>query len=68
MNAIAERENLPASEVSRRLPLAFLAPSIVSAILRGEQPVSLTATQLLRVRNLPLGWADQVKVLGFSIP
>ena len=38
VNAIAERENLPASEVSRRLPLAFLSPTIVSAILRGEHP------------------------------
>jgi len=68
VNAIAERENLPASEVSRRLPLAFLAPSIVSAILRGEQPGSITATRLLRVRDLPLNWTDQASVLGFSAP
>ena len=40
---IAEAESMPASEVSRQLPLAFLSPRIVDAILQGRQPADLTA-------------------------
>jgi len=64
--AIAARENIPASEVSRQIPLAFLAPDIVSAILNGEQPVDLTAKRLQRMADLPVDWELQARVLGFS--
>jgi len=53
-------------DVSRFLPLAFLAPDIVEAILRGEQPVSLTAEKLKRLRNLPKSWEEQRELLGFT--
>jgi site-specific DNA recombinase len=66
VKAIAERENIPASEVSRQIPLAFLAPNIVSAILNGEQPVDLTAKRLQRIVVLPFDWELQARVLGFS--
>jgi site-specific DNA recombinase len=52
------------SEVSRILPLAFLAPSITEAILTGRQPTSLTAQRLLRLANLPVLWSDQGQVIG----
>jgi site-specific DNA recombinase len=65
VKAIAEREKLPASEVSRHLPLAFLSPRIVSAILQGQQPVELTTKILLR-KNIPLEWDQQAKALGFA--
>jgi hypothetical protein len=42
VNTIAKRENLPASYVRSHLPLAFLAPSIVTAVLEGRQPADLT--------------------------
>ena len=57
---------LPASEVSRILPLAFLAPDIVRAILAGDQPVTLTAERLKRLPSLPLDWRAQRRLLGFS--
>jgi hypothetical protein len=41
------------------LPLAFLAPDIVEAILKGRQPIELTAARLMRIRDLPLSWAEQ---------
>jgi site-specific DNA recombinase len=47
------------------LPLAFLAPDIVDAILEGRQPVDLSVQKILR--NLPLSWADQRKQLGFAV-
>jgi hypothetical protein len=47
------------------LPLAFLAPDIVEAILQGRQPVELTALRLKRTR-LPLSWVEQRRLLGFE--
>ena len=43
--------------------LAFLAPDITDAILRGEQPSRLTLAHLIR-SDLPLSWADQRQKLG----
>jgi hypothetical protein len=53
------------ADVSRALPLAFLAPDIVQAILDGRQPVVLTAARLRRIR-LPHSWVEQRRVLGFT--
>jgi len=61
---IARRANRDAGEVSRTLPLAFLAPDIVEAILEGRQPIELTPRQLIR-GILPCGWDDQHRRLGF---
>jgi site-specific DNA recombinase len=66
MDAVAEAISLPASEVSRILPLAFLAPDIVRAILAGDQPVTLIAERLKRLPSLPFDWATQRRLLGFS--
>ena len=51
-------------EVSRILPLAYLSPRIVYAIMMGEQPVELTAQQLSRMSDLPVAWHDQIESLG----
>jgi hypothetical protein len=61
---LALQKNRDPSEVSRVLPLAFLAPTIVSAILEGRQPLDITPHQLKRA-VLPLGWANQRRSLGF---
>ncbi|RVQ67537.1 recombinase family protein [Croceicoccus ponticola] len=44
--------------------LACLAPDIVTAIVQGRQPASLTSRSLLDA-ELPLAWTDQRRVLGF---
>lgn len=64
---ISLNDGVDEGDVSRFLPLAFLAPDIVEAILRGEQPVSLTAEKLKRLRNLPKSWEEQWVLLGFTI-
>ncbi|MEP9387761.1 recombinase family protein [Mesorhizobium sp. KR9-304] len=51
------------ADVSRILPLAFLAPKITEAILRGRQPVELTARDMMR-DDLPHLWTDQLQQLG----
>lgn len=48
------------------LRISFLAPDIVTAIVEGRQPPSLTGRRLLRVIDLPLDWLGQRRVLGFS--
>ena len=65
VHQLAERHGVHWADVSRTLPLAFLAPDIVEAILMGCQPVDLTATRLRRRRNLPTFWAHQRQLLGF---
>jgi site-specific DNA recombinase len=53
------------ADVSRLLPLAFLAPAQVDAILTGRHPVELTARQLSHLGNLPVDRLQQRKLLGF---
>ena len=49
-------------EISRVLPLAFLAPDIVEAIVQGLQPITLTARRLKRLKPLPPLWVEQQRV------
>jgi len=58
IEAIAGREGVSARYVSRLLPLAFLAPDIVEAILQARQPADLSSAQLTRTQ-LPFDWAAQ---------
>ena len=63
---IAERHGIDKGDVSRILPLAFLAPDIVEAILDGQHPVDLTAYRLKRVSAMPHDWRAQRRLLGFA--
>ena len=60
---VAKRFGIHPEDVSRVLPLAFLSPRIIEAILIGQQPADLTARHLARNIELPIGWADQSKLL-----
>ena len=63
---IADREDVARSDISLTLPLAFLAPDIVDAIVAGKQPVELTWEQLRKALPLPSCWHRQRQFLGFS--
>ena len=52
-------------DISRTLPIGLLAPDIVEAILAGRQPPELTAFRLKRLRDLPISWDEQRRLLGF---
>ena len=58
--AIARREGMVERHVRLRLPLAFVSPRIVSALLDGIAPADLTVTALARA--LPWSWAEQERV------
>lgn len=60
---IAQRNGVNENEVTRTLPLAFLAPAIVENILHGHQPDRLTAYRLKRFPQLPLDWNRQIDAL-----
>lgn len=62
---ITKREALRPGNVSRVLPLAWLAPNIAAAILEGRQRADLTAKKLRDLPELPLQWADQRRILDF---
>ncbi len=62
---LVTRHGVDQGDVSRCLPLAYLAPDIVEAILQGRQPVELTVLRLKRI-GLPLSWAEQRRLLGFE--
>ena len=63
---ISHRDGIDASEVSRIIQLAFLAPDIVGAVLAGRQPIELTPRRLMRIGELPLEWHRQRRLFGFS--
>ncbi len=61
---VARLNHVDRSDVGRTLPLAFLAPPIVEAILSGSHPANLTARHLARLPSLPLSWAKQAELLA----
>jgi site-specific DNA recombinase len=60
--ALARREGKAERHIRHLLPLAFLSPRIVSALLDGTAPADLTITALSRA--LPWSWAEQERRLG----
>lgn len=62
---IARRLKLDRSFVARTLRLAALAPNIVEAVLRGDEPdgPSLKAMRF----DIPLGWQEQHAMLGMAV-
>jgi DNA invertase Pin-like site-specific DNA recombinase len=61
---IAKANGISGQHVARLLPLAWLAPDIVEAILEGRQPKGLTVKRLRM--KFPMDWAEQRQVLGFA--
>lgn len=62
---IAKKYSVDEGDVSRFMPLAFLAPDIVETIVSGKQPIDLTAERLKRIGQLPHCWEQQRSLLGF---
>jgi len=60
---LAARHNVDRSHISRTLPLAFLAPDIVTAIIDGRTEPGLTLSHIKRLK-LPASWQMQRDILG----
>jgi superoxide dismutase, Cu-Zn family len=61
---ISTREGLGVRYVGRLIRLAFLAPDIVESIMRGRQPMNLTAEALTRRVEIPFEWRSQKEALN----
>lgn len=59
---LARSHDLCASHTMRILPLAYLAPDLVTMILEGRQPRTLSL-KTLTARPLPLDWNDQRRAI-----
>ena len=66
VDAASAALGMDASDVTRVIPLAFLAPDITAAILDGRCPTSLTANRLRSIGPLPIDWAEQRRILEFA--
>jgi len=64
ISEIATRHGADASDVSRELQLAFLAPDLVEQILDGRQSTGLTTNRLRRIGDLPPLWDEQREALS----
>ena len=62
---LAEQHKVSEGYLKKLMPLAFLAPDIVTSILAGQQPDSLSKEKLVS-RSLPLVWQEQRHALGFD--
>ena len=60
---LAGLHNVDRSHISRTLPLAFLAPDIVTAIIDGRTEPNFTLSRIKRLK-LPASWRDQRQLLG----
>lgn len=67
MREIAEAEEVTASYVTRLVHIGLLSPDLMQAIVRGEQPPTLTAHSLISQGALPLDWTEQRRALGFTL-
>lgn len=65
LNAIAAAHNRCRTRLAKLVALGCLAPDIVTAIVQGRQPSTLSARSLLQT-NLPILWAEQRELLGFA--
>ena len=64
MARLAAETGIHIADVSRLLPLAFLSPKLIDAILTGRQPAELTGRRLQRAEDLPAIWSAQLQALS----
>ncbi len=66
LKALAQAEHLDPSYLARTMRLTLLAPDIVTAILEGRQPDSMSLANLRN--NIPDDWGEQRRKWGFGPP
>ena len=64
VDELARREGIDRRSVRRLMPLGFLSPRVVEAIVEGRQPPDLTVIALSRRIDLPLLWSAQEQALS----
>ena len=67
VSEIAKRDGVAARYVRELMPLGFIPPGTVEAIIEGHQPPELTVIGLTRRIDLPLLWSSQEEALRREI-
>jgi len=67
IDKLARHASMDSSDVTRFLPLAFLAPDIIEAIIDGRQPVDLNIERLKKIGPVPMDWSSQRQLLGSEL-
>ncbi|WRH77252.1 MAG: recombinase family protein [Sphingobium sp.] len=62
---LAKQQGTSSKHLAKLIELSCLAPDIVTAILAGKQPSSLTTTKL-RTAAIPVSWAEQRTLFQIS--
>jgi hypothetical protein len=62
VESLADANQLHPKVVRQALRLAFLSPTVASAILEGSQPAGLLLSQIPKL--LPLAWTEHQRMLG----
>ena len=65
---LAREAGVSPSYYTRVFRLNFLAPSIVTSILQGRQPIDLSAKRLLLAGEIRPSWAEQIAIMGIDKP
>ncbi len=60
---LAEREGVQDAYITRVVRLAFLSPSVIEAIVKGQQPAQLSGTTLITGSGGPTQWTTQQELL-----
>ena len=60
---IAKQHNVSESYVKKIMPLAFLSPQVVMAVMNGNQRPYLCKQSLIRRIKIPLAWHAQIQLL-----
>jgi site-specific DNA recombinase len=66
IKSLAEQATIDAADVTRFLPLVFLAPDVIEAILEGCQPIGLNLERLKKTTPIPADWHTQRLLLNFA--
>ncbi len=65
LSAIAAAQGKCRTRLGKLIALSCMAPDIVTAIVEGRQPASLSTRELLKI-DLPFDWNEQRRALGFA--
>lgn len=67
IEGLSKQLGVTKAKATNLLRLSWLAPTLVNAILDGDQPARLTPKTLLAAaKDLPNDWSEQAEYLGFS--
>lgn len=66
IESIAQQQQTGYARFKQLIRLSYLAPDIVQAIFTGTQPAELTLSSLKTAKAIPIDWAAQKAMFGFS--